>query len=320
MKWQPKSEAEHTLLSEVPTCDAEGFPLRAIAARPDRARLAELVELTVRKCADAPGGAAVTRAALELALQLQHEDPSPLKTDLEPQILKLAHTRENDADAVAMHADAVALKALSSGAPRIALEAALSRYEQAIARWSPAAGGALRQRIESNAGFLSLLIGRSVGEALPDVRARFYLRGAGHLRMALALGETPAITAVRALYDVDTDTGTTTTTLDLPHLPPGRARNRAACMMAAQAAARGDTIITKRLLELAGQKPAGEERKMSVPEMLVETNASLSVLLDQAMLRPFVDLRTAIWLAPRCEPSQVKVPSPAAASSAGKKK
>jgi hypothetical protein len=148
------------------------------------------------------------------------------------------------------------------------------------------------------------------GDAQPDVRAKFYLRGAGHLRMALSLGETPAITAVRALYDVDTATGTTVTTLDLPRMPPGRARNRAACMMAAQASARGDVVITKKLLELASQKPAGEERKFTVPEMLVETNASLSVLLEADKLRPFVELRSALWLAPRCDPSEVKPAAP----------
>jgi hypothetical protein len=318
LKWQPSTPDEKTMLSELPPCDPQAFALRAVAARPIREKLGQLVVDTVKQCVDSPSGGAVSRSAVELYLQLQHEEPSVVKADLEPQIQTLARTHENDAEAVAAHADLVALKALAHGAPRIALEAALSRYEQAIAVWQPTSGGGLRQRLESNAAFLSLAIGRTLGEAQNDARANFYLRAAGHLRMALALGEVPAITANRALYDLDTGTGTTTTTLDLMRLPPSRSRNRAACLMAKEASARGDAAVTQGLLALATQKLPTEDHKVSVPELLVETGATLSVILDEARLRPAVDLRTALWLAPACDPATIRVPPPPPAKPAKK--
>jgi len=312
--WTASGAEERALLDEAvkaAPCDPRLFAVRAVTARPDRPKLGALVEEIVRNCGTAPGGAAATLDAMGLYLQLHSEDPPVAKDELEPQILAFQRAHDDDADALGAHADAVALKALAGphgGKNRIALEAALSRYESAIARWSPAGGAALRQRLEANAGYLSIAIARLFGEKQADQEAKFYIRAAGHIRQALALGEIPSVTATRALYDLDTGTGMTETTLDLEHLPPSRARNRAACMMALEASARGDAVVTRQLLALARAKPRTEEHKLSVPELLVETNATLSARVEEETLRPFVDLKTSIYLAPACDPEKIKVP------------
>jgi hypothetical protein len=323
MQWTASAPEEKALLDEAvksAPCDPRVFTLRAVAARPDRAKLGALVEDVIRTCSTEPGGGATTINAIELYLQLHAEDPSPAKADLEQQILAFARAHDDDAEAVGAHADAVALKALAGGkgGSRIALEAALSRYESSIQRWSPAGGAALRQRLDANAGYLSIALGRLIGEKEADLEAKFYIRAAGHLRQALALGEIPSLTATRALYDMDTGTGTTDTTLDLEHMLPSRARSRAACMMAKEASARGDAVVTRQLLQLARAKPKSEEHKLVVPELIVETSATLSVRVESEALRPFVDLKTSIFLSPACDPDKVQVPPDAKPGAVGK--
>jgi hypothetical protein len=311
--WSASGAEEKALLEEAgkqAPCDSRVFAMRAVAARPDRPKLGALVEEVIRGCVDKPEGAAATLNAIELYLQLHSEDPSPAAADLEPEIVKFAKAHDDDPEAVGAHADAVALKALRNGKSGtvIADEAALSRYETAIARWSPSAGASLRQRLEANAGYLSLAIARLLGEKQADLEAKFYIRAAGHIRQALALGEIPSITAIRAMYDIDTGTGMTDTTIDFEHLPSSRARNRAACMFATEASNRGDAVVTKQLLAIARAKPKNEEHKLVVPELIVETNASLSVRVEAEVLRPFVDLKTSVYLAPACDPDKIKVP------------
>ncbi len=312
-EWSPKTAEELALVAELAEkspCQSDGFALRAVAVRSDRAALAKFVEDAVSKCADAPGGAAVTANAIGLLLQLAYEEPSQLtQPELEPLVLKFARGHDDDADAIGVHADAVALKALSGKTPNTAgIEAALARYEQAIARWSPEGGAPLRQRLETNAAYLSLALARLVSAKDSERRDRFYLRAAGHLRLALAIYESPAVTASRAAYDLDTQTGTTVTTIDLPHMTPSRSRNRAACMLAAEASARGDAQVTRSLLLLARARPVGEDHHISVPELLVDTNAQFSALVEERVLHPFIELRTSISLAPPCDPENIPVP------------
>jgi hypothetical protein len=310
--WQPASDEEKATFARLATeapCDPEAFALRALVARPDRARLGALVKEVIGRCASAPDGAATTVNAMAMYLELGHESPPLITEDLDAAILAFGRAHDDDPEAIGVHADAVALKALTAakGPSQVALEAALARYEQAIARWTPAGGGPLRQRLEENAGYLSIALGRLIGHTNEDLASSFYLRSGGHIRAALALGEIPPVTALRALYDIDTGTGTTVTTLDLEHMPASRGRNRAACMFAVQASARGDRKITKQLLDLALEHPA-EERKLSVAELQVDNDLSLSVRLEGEVLAPFVDLKTSVFLAPACDPELVKLP------------
>jgi hypothetical protein len=319
--WVPGPEEQkllQALEAEAP-CDSAAFPLRAVAARVDRAELGRFVTRVVTTCVDAPGGAAITLDAIGLMLQLAYEAPTGVPggpAAIEPLVLKLAQKHPNNPHVVAAHADAVALKALSSGKPNpIGLEAALARYEEALAQTTAAGGSAARQRIDANAGYLSLALGRLAGDKDAAKRGSFYTRAAHHLRFALAYGEIPAVTATRAAFDLDTGTGTTTTQLELLRVPPGRTRARVACTLAAEAVARGDSAA-KKYLELATAPAPADERKLAVEELLVDTTANFSVLLDDAALRPLVELKTALYLAPACNPAAIKRPSAAAAKTA----
>src|SRR5207237_5338411 len=75
--------------------------------------------------------------------------------------LALAQAHPDDAEAIAVHADTVAARALAHGAdkaPLIALQAALARYEEALGHATWVSGGAVRARLDENAGFLSLAV------------------------------------------------------------------------------------------------------------------------------------------------------------------
>lgn len=308
LAWVPESAAERTLLKaldrEAP-CEPTAFPLKAVAVRADRPQLGAFAAHRVQTCAERPGGTAVAVDAAGLLLQLAYEDPSPVPggaETVEPLLLKLAEKHPTDAQAIAVHADAVALRALSQAKPSaVALEAALARYEEALARSTALAPPGFRQRLEANAGYLSLAIGRLAGQADPARRSKFYQRAAQHLRFAIAFGEVPAITATRAAYDLDTGTGSPQTTLDLERLPPGRSRARAACMLEAHARARKDAKLAARYAQLARAPGPPDERQPRVPELLVDTTTTFSMLLGDRALHPIAELKTALYLAPACE-------------------
>src|SRR5436190_2048494 len=102
--------------------------------------------------------------------------------------------------------------------------------------------------------------------------------------------------------------------IDLLYMTPSRSRNRAACMLAAEASGRGDLLVTRSLLLLARAKPVGEDHHITVPELLVDTNAQFSALIEERTLHPFIELRTSISLAPPCDPDKIAIPKAKPAS------
>lgn len=312
--WRPDGPEETQLMAELETrapCDAAGFALRSVARRSDRAVLGAFLESMARACSSAPGGTAAAVDALELLLQLAHEAPrsAPITTpQVEALAAELARAHPDDPQALTAHADAVALHELGSGKPRaIGLEAALSRYEEALALSTPASGATARQARESNAALLSLMLAKLAASS-PDGRRAFLLRAADHLRVALAFGETLPTIAVRALFELETESGSTKTETDLAKQPPARPRARAACMLAREASARGDAERYKTLLELAREAGPPDEHKFDVDELVPDTAGTFKITLDEKTLRPMLDLKTSLYLAPACDPKDVKPP------------
>ncbi|HZS39673.1 MAG TPA: hypothetical protein VFF06_22730 [Polyangia bacterium] len=312
--WRGESDDEKALIGELETrapCDAAGFALRSVAKRGDRAQLGVFVESVARTCAAAPGGTAGAVDALELLLQLVHEVPpsAPVAAaQVEALAAELARAHPDDPQAITAHADAVALHELASGKPRaIGLEAALSRYEEAIALSTPASGPTARAARESNAAMLALALAHLAAPTSENRRA-LLSRAANHVRVALAFGEELPTIAVRADLELLSGSGIAATASDLSKQPAARPRARAACMMAREAAARGDGEATRKFLELARAPGPSDEHAFDVAELLPDTAGTFKITLDEKTLRPLVELKTSLYLAPACDPADIKAP------------
>jgi hypothetical protein len=176
------------------------------------------------------------------------------------------------------------------------LEAALSRYEDAIRHTSAAARVQLRQRLESNAAAMSLSLARLEKDATRASQLRD--RAGDHLRIAIALGDALPVAAVRAAWDLDAGSGPAPSPVQISSFPPSASRSRVACLLGKIATKRrGDS---KRFTELAADIP-GDARKMKIPELLVDTAATFGVTVADKKLRAILELKPAIYFAPRCE-------------------
>jgi hypothetical protein len=306
--WAPATPDTQKLMLELDRgapCDAGTFPLRALAVRGNPEALGAFAAGVLRRCVRAPGGGAVAVDAVNMLLALAHEKPAHAPAEaVEELAAELAEAHPDDPAAVGAHADAVALKALAGKRQTVALQAALARYEEAIARATPAGGAAQRARLEANAGFLSL----TLAEGLDDKhKPPFFQRAQRHLRFALALDESPAVLATRARFDtlMKVRAGAPP---PLERAPATPARSRAACLLAAQASAAGEHAGAKKWLDLARAavpSPSGEATSYDAPELLVAPEASFNVALEERALKPAAAMRTAIYLAPRCDPDTV---------------
>jgi hypothetical protein len=299
--WEPGA-AEGQLLTALDRdapCESASFALRAMATRNAAPTFLKLLDSTVKRCAAAPAGSGVTHDAIQMYLQLSYDTGAALPEEIPALAAELAAKRPDDAGAIAAHADAIALKALAGKRAGAPLEAALSRYEDAIAHTSPAADPAARQRLESNAAYLSVLLGQLAGDAAAARRAKFYERAAQHLRLAIAFGETPPLMAVRAQWDIDRKSGKAPSAAELAKHAPGPLRARAACTLARQAAAQGNPTGAKALLAMV--KGATAPR---LPELSIDTVGVLEAVVDGKGLRPEVALHARLLLLPACDPGK----------------
>jgi hypothetical protein len=311
----PESRRAQQLIAELDEhapCEPANFPLRALAVRGDPDALARFAGAVVRRCSEVPGGAAAAVDAIGVLLSLAHEDPQAARPEVVDELaLALARAHPDDPAAVGAHADAVALQALAQHAPRFALEAALARYEEAIAHATPAGGGSARARLESNAAALSLLLARQTADKTKQ--AALWARTMHHLRFALALEESAAVLANRAAFDAETHLRMGESPPSLSRLAPGRNRARAACLYARAANAAGEHALAS-LVEMAHEGQSGELR-FDAEELLVETAASFNVALEARALRPAAEMKTGLYLAPACDPDEVTRSRPAAKKS-----
>jgi hypothetical protein len=324
--WTPATQAERAELAALATeapCDARAFALRAAAVRRDRPKLGELVSSVVKQCAGAPDGLQTTVDALAIGLAIAYESPPAIAdaAGLEAAATQLARANPTAAQAIAAHADAVALKALAAPVESVfALEAALSLYEDALRKSSTLLAPPARQRLESNAAFLSLALARHAA-ATNEKRQAMRERAALHLKVALGLGATAQVQAVRLMYDLDVKAGAPPAPSELKRLPPGRTRRRLACLAAEAAQARSLRDATATFRAIASEAPAPDERKLTVDELLPDTIADFNVQLLEHTLRPHIQLTTQLSLAPPCAPDKrpapTKLPPPAATPADG---
>ena len=302
--WAPDSAEERTLLNELEekaTCEASTFPMRAVAARRDRGSVYRFVGSIVTRCASRPEGLSISVDALTLLVQLLWEDPSPVEAPatVEQAVADFARAHTADAQVNALQGDLVATRALAAEPPSLfGMQAALSRYEDAIAHTSSQANVLFRQRLESNAAYLSLALASVEKDS--ERRGKLLARAGGHLRIAVSLGDSLPVLAVRARYDLDSKSGTPLRSQDLARLPPSAARSRLACLAAKLAETRRDPAAQKQLVALAADRPA-DERKLKLPSLLVDTSAKFSVSIDDRVLRPLIELPTSLFLVPPCE-------------------
>jgi len=307
--WSPSTEAERaelTALAGEATCDARAFALRAAAVRRDRLKLGELVSSVVKRCAAAPDGLQAAVDALAIGLQIAYESPPAIAdvAALEAAATQVARANPTAGHAIATHADAVALKALAAPVESVfALEAALSLYEDALKKSSTLLAPSARQRLESNAAFLSLALARHAA-ATNEKRQAMRERAALHLKVALGLGATAQVQAVRLMYDLDMKAGAPPAPSELKKLPPGRTRRRLACLAAEAAQARALRDATATFRTLATEAPAADEHKVTVDELLPDTIADFNVQLVERTLRPSIQLTTQLSLAPACDPDK----------------
>jgi hypothetical protein len=292
-QWLPTPDEQKELqaLDDTAPCDAGTFALRAMAVRGNAPALAQFAASVAARCVKNGVPAAVD--ALGVLTMLAHDPNGKLRGEAVDQLaLALAKAHPEDPEAIAAHADVIAAKALGTGAdkaPLIALQAALSRYEEALQETSWVSGAAARARLDENAGFLSL----AVAERLPPKkRDPFLLRAQRHLRFAIALDDHPAALATRAHFDLVMGLHLATPP-SLDRLPRSPARARAACFLAAQS---GD----KHYLELAHDKS-----QLDAPELLLAPEAGLNLLLDERGLHPAARMRASLWLAPACDPDHL---------------
>jgi hypothetical protein len=295
MQWAPTEadeQKEMLALDREAPCDANTFALRALAVRGNPAALAQFAASVAGRCVKS--GVTAGADAIGMLLTLAHDSSGQVRDEVVEQLaLTLAQAHPDDGEAIAVHADTVAARALSHGvekAPLIALQAALARYEEAIEHTTWVSGGAVRARLDENAGFLSLAVAERV-----DAKKRepFLLRAQRHLRFALALDDHPAALATRAHFDMVMGLQLATPP-SLTKLPPSPARARAACFLAAQ------TGGGKRYLELAHEKAP-----LDAPELLLSPEATLNVSLDERGLHPAARMRAALYLAPACDPEHL---------------
>jgi len=304
VEWAPDTVEERALLNELEQktpCEASTFPMRAVAARHDRASVYRFVGSVVTRCATRPEGLSISIDALTLLVQLLWEDPSPVEAPgtVEQAINDLARAHPADAQVNALQADFVATRALAADPPSLfGMQAALSRYEDAVTHTSSQASPAFRQRLESNAAYLSLALAAIEKDA--EKRSKLLTRAGGHLRIAVSLGDSLPVIAVRARYDLDSKSGTPLRPQDLAQLPPSLSRTRVACLQAKLAEARKEGGAQKQLVALAADKPASE-RKLKLASLLVDTSANFSVSIDDRTLRPLIELPTSLYLVPPCE-------------------
>jgi hypothetical protein len=273
-------------------CDANTFALRALAVRGNPPALAQFAASVAGRCVK--NGVTAAADALGVLLTLAHDGSGQVRDEaIEALALALAQAHPDDGEAIAVHADAIAARALEHGvdkAPLVALQAALARYEEAITQTTWASGGAARARLDDNAGFLSLAVAARL-----DAKKRepFLVRAQRHLRFAIALDDHPAALATRAHFDLMTGLHLNTPP-SLDKLPPSPARARAACFLAAQ------TGGGKRWLEMAHDKAP-----LDAPELLLSPEAALNVSLDERGLHPAARMRAALYLAPACDPEHL---------------
>jgi hypothetical protein len=310
--WAPataEEQRELQALHQQSPCDPSTFALRALAVRGNPPALASFSASVAEHCYQQPDGTRVAADGLAMLLALAFDPSGPVKPQaVEQAAVVLSKAHPNDPIAVAAHADAVAARVLSQGvdkAPLFALEAALSRYEDAIKLTTPSSGARARARLEENAGFLSLAIAARLDGKKRDP---FLMRTQRHLRFALALDEQPATLATRARFDLLTGLRLSQVP-QLDRLPPSPARARAACWLAAQAEASGQSA--ERLLAIAR---SDEKSPLTTPELLISPEASFDVLLDAHGLHPDAEMRAALWLAPACDPAHLPKPDKRAAA------
>ncbi len=292
-------------------CDPRQLGLRALALRGNGPGLAAFSATVAQRCIAAPRGSQAAIDAIGVLLQLGHSAPPAARIDgVEALAEKLAQTHADDPQTVGLHADAVALHALAHKDPVFALIAALARYEEAIALTTPASGAVTRARLEANAGFLSLAVGdRTPGttKAGKESKRSFFERAQRHLRFALSVDETGAVLATRAAFDAALGIPLARTAPTLTELPSSPSRQRAACMLAAQAALSKNGAAADRYTQLANTappKPRGAkstvDQLFDTPELLVASATNFNVALDGGGLHPAAEWRTALYLAPPC--------------------
>ena len=302
-------------------CDARSLPFTIVVT--PLAEQPHYLDQVTQRCAAKPGGVSATALAFEQLLYLSHQTPSPLgarPAPLEPRVRAFAAAHPDDPAAIAVHADAIALAALASPHPNpIALEAALARYDEAIAHATPASGATTLARLQSNAAYLSLTLAELLGKKSPAAKTQFTARAAHHLRYSLVFGTTPAAVGVRAHYQLELGSGEVDrASVDyLAKVPPEKGRARVACLLASEAGARGNRALTEKLLALAKQAPDPHRVVSDLPALHAESQISFGARLGQGTLHPVVDANTLLYLMPPCDPAQVTI-SPAAAPHAAR--
>jgi hypothetical protein len=302
----PDEQKEMLALDRGSPCDAATFALRTMAVRGNPLVMGQFAASVVERCLASPGGVTAASDAIGMLLTMAHDPTPTVRAEVVEQLAEsLAKAHPNDPLAIAAHADAVAAHVLghraegsssadgSAKAPLPALEAALARYEEALKHVTPASGGALRARLDANAGFLSLAVAARLDEKKRDP---FLVRAQKHLRFALALDDSPAPLATRARFDALAKMRMGAPP-SLDRLPPSPERTRAACLLAAQASKSGQFALAKRYRALSQSKEASS---LDTPELLLSPHASFNVALDEQGLHPATAMRAQLWLAPPC--------------------
>jgi hypothetical protein len=301
----PDEQKEMLALDRGSPCDAATFALRTMAVRGNPTVMGQFAASVVERCLAAPGGVPAASDAIGMLLTMAHDPTPTVRTEVVEQLAEsLAKAHPTDPLAIAAHADAVAAHVLghhaegaasadgSAKAPLPGLEAALARYEEALKHVTPASGGALRARLDANAGFLSLAVAERLD---PKKRDPFLLRAQKHLRFALALDDSPAAMATRARFDALAKLRMATPP-SLDRLPASPERARAACLLSQQASKGGQFALAKRYRALTQSK----SESLDAPELLLSPHASFNVTLDERGLHPDTEMRAQLWLAPPC--------------------